>query len=443
MLQFPDLFEERTREILGDEFELLKHALNEPTPVSIRLNSRMTDYQPSDKCVPWSSKGFYLGSRPLFTADPLFHAGAYYVQEASSMFVEELVRQLAPHSLQALDLCAAPGGKSTLLSEILPAQALLVSNEIVRSRSQILAENLIKWGNPSIVVSNNAPGDFQKLPSFFDLMVVDAPCSGEGMFRKDPAAISEWSIANVRNCAIRQKQVLTDAWDSLQTGGVLIYSTCTYNREENEETVRFVCDELGAELLPADISRFQGIVDSGYGYRFYPHRIKGEGFFVAALRKTAPAPFSNRPKADLRKNKLKESIYMKSNLISADNFSIFDDGEHLFALPAHLVNEMLHLRDKLNCLVNGVQLATRKGKDLIPAHQLALSKILNKETVSTCEVDYTNAINYLRKEAIFLSDSPAGYILICYNNQALGWVKNLGNRSNNLYPQHWRIRMNL
>lgn len=443
MIHFPELFEERTRQVLGDEYELLKEAMCTPPPVSIRVNNRLPGYSPSPTKVPWSQQGYYLESRPSFTADPFLHAGVYYVQEASSMFLEEVVRQLAPKARCVLDLCAAPGGKSTLLSEVIPTDSLLVSNEFVRSRSMILAENLTKWGNPNIVVTNNAPVDFQRVPSFFDVMVIDAPCSGEGMFRKDPDAIGEWSLANVTNCAIRQKQLVSDAWDTLSEEGLLIYSTCTYNREENEDTVDFICSELGAEVLTIDISKFEGIVFSGMGYRFYPHRISGEGFFITALRKTSASPTSKRIKNDLRKLQLKTSSLMSEFLLPDVPVTIYDNEQQIFALAHPWQEELLFLRSQLNCLITGVQLAERKGKDLIPAHQLALSKLLNRSTTPQVEVDLTTALLYLKREAITLVDGPRGFVLIGYQQQALGWVKNLGNRSNNLYPQHWRIRMNL
>lgn len=443
MIRFPELFEERTHDLLGNDYPLLREALHEVPPVSIRINNRMPEYTCDGVKVPWCEDGYYLESRPRFTADPLLHAGVYYVQEASSMFLGEVVRQLAPDARCALDLCAAPGGKSTLLSQTLKPGSLLVSNELVRSRAMILVENLIKWGNPNIAVTNNAPADFQQLPSFFDLMVVDAPCSGEGMFRKDPDSMEEWSISNVNTCAIRQQQILADAWDSLNTNGILIYSTCTYNQEENENTIDFICRELGAELLETDISRFDGIVFSGKGYRFYPHRIKGEGFFISALRKTADSPPQKRLRNDLRKLQLKPTQLMSEFFLSSTGLTIFDDGQQLIAVPEHWKDELLFIRSRLNCLLTGIDVAERKGKDLIPAHQLALSKLIDKQQIARVDVDLTTALSYLKREAITLRNAPMGYVLITYRQQALGWVKNLGTRSNNLYPQHWRIRMNV
>ncbi len=443
MIHFPELFEQRTREVLGQEFEALMKTLQEPAPVSIRLNTKAANHLPVLKKVSWCHTGYYLPERPLFTADPLLHAGVYYVQEASSMFLEEVVRQLAPNAHTVLDLCAAPGGKSTLLNSILPDDSLLVSNEFVRSRAMILAENLIKWGNPNIIVTNNAPAAFSSVPSAFDLMVVDAPCSGEGMFRKDPASVNEWSLHNVTQCAIRQKSIVEDAWDALKTDGILIYSTCTYNKEENEEMVNWICNELGAELQTVDCSAFPEILISDAGYRFYPHRIQGEGFFISAMRKKSDAPSPARLKTDLRKMKLQVSKLMQTALLPASGFHYLEDETQLVALPANIYDTMLYFRSQLNCLVWGVQLAEKKGKDLIPAHQLALSKNLNRELYPEKNVDRPTALNYLKREAITLNDMPPGYVLITYQHQALGWVKNLGHRSNNLYPQHWRIRMNL
>jgi 16S rRNA C967 or C1407 C5-methylase (RsmB/RsmF family)/NOL1/NOP2/fmu family ribosome biogenesis protein len=442
MITFPPLFEKRTTELLGEEFAQLKLALTDTAPVSIRLNNKKSDAFSSADSVPWCEQAYYLEKRPVFTADPLFHAGAYYVQEASSMFLQEMVRQLAPNARCVLDLCAAPGGKSTLLSQFISPDSLLVSNEIVRSRSMILAENLIKWGNSNIVVTNNKPADFQRLPAIFDLMVVDAPCSGEGMFRKDPGAINEWSLANIQQCTIRQKQILDDAWDALKTGGILIYSTCTYNKEENEANIAYIIHELGAELLSIDCSRFEGIVDSGLGYRFYPHRIKGEGFFIAAIRKSAPAPPPMRIKEE-RNKAWKETKLMQNALLNPENFAITDDEQHLYALPSEWKDTIMTFRTKLNCLVSGIQLAERKGNNLIPSHQLALSKQLHPDFLNRVELDNTTAIKYLQRESIVIEDAPRGYVLICFQGLPLGWVKNLGNRSNNLYPQHWRIRMKL
>lgn len=447
MLELPVKFVDRTKSLLGDEYPTFEEALNGIPPVSIRVNDKFTDYKPSDQIVPWCDSGFYLNERPLFTADPLLHAGVYYVQEASSMFLKQVCDVYMKNAERVLDLCAAPGGKSTLLSQALPSEALLVSNEIVRSRAMILAENVIKWGNPNVVVTNNTPEDFSKLPAFFDAIVVDAPCSGEGMFRKDPGSVAEWSLQNVQQCAIRQKSILKDVWQSLKDGGILVYSTCTYNKEENEDNVAWICEELGADCLTPDISDFDGIVVSEYGCRFYPHKIKGEGFFIAVLRKYNMGESINIGKS--KKNKQQDKYVDRSDdfriqVLFPNNFIIKEIENRIVAFQQKHLADVLDIDNKLNCLVNGIQLAEIKGKDFIPAHQLALSKIISKEAFLSVELELREAIAFLKRESIVMPENtPRGYVLVCYQEQALGWVKNLGNRSNNLYPQHWRIRMHL
>ena len=443
-MKLPEAFVSRTISLLGAEFQELEKALEGTAPTSVRVNDKM-EYQPSDEPVAWCEKGYYLKERPLFTADPLFHAGVYYVQEASSMFLYQAVRQHFPQAQAVLDLCAAPGGKSTLLSQALPESCLLVSNEIVRSRAYILAENLIKWGNPNIVVTNNDPKDFERLPGYFDALVVDAPCSGEGMFRKDAGAIQEWSEYNVTLCAARQKEILSSAWDSLKTGGILVYSTCTFNREENEENVRWICEELGSDLLTMDLQGNTSITSTDYGYRFYPHKTRGEGFFLSVLRKSSNLQGSQNNKREDKKN---IKFVTKSNdftfsLKQSERWFIHQEDNFVNGYDKIRLNDFIFLKKQLKCMHSGLLLGEQKGKDFIPSASMALSKILDKESVETFEVDYRTAILFLKKEAIVLPDSSKGYILISFQGQALGWVKNLGNRTNNLYPQEWRIRMKI
>ena len=441
----PEAFIRRTTEILGDDFQTLEKALGEVPPTSIRVNNKIDDYVPSDDRVAWCESGYYLPERPLFTADPLFHAGVFYVQEASSMFLQQAVEQHFQQARTVLDLCAAPGGKSTLLSQALSGNSLLVSNEIIRSRAYILAENLIKWGNPNIVVTNNEPKDFANLPGFFDAMVVDAPCSGEGMFRKDAGAIDEWSEYNVTLCAARQREILTSVWDSLKNEGVLVYSTCTFNREENEENVRWICEELGAELLTIDLKGNTDITTSDFGYRFYPHKTKGEGFFISVLRKTS---YPNKTTKKIKDDKKGIKIVSKDNiptlsLLDADSWTIVAENNQFNAYDSARLSDYLLLNKQLKCMHSGLLLGEMKGSSFIPSASIALSKKLNKESVEVVEVDYDTAILFLRKEAVFFPEDKRGYLLVCYKGQALGWLKNMENRCNNLYPQEWRIRMKL
>jgi len=443
-MTLPEAFIRRTTELLGDDFGAFEKALSETPPTSIRVNNKM-DYAPSKNQVPWCETGYYLDERPLFTADPFFHAGVYYVQEASSMFLQQAVIQHFKEARTVLDLCAAPGGKSTLLSQALSENSLLVSNEIIRSRAYILAENLIKWGNPNLVVTNNEPGDFSNLLGFFDAIVVDAPCSGEGMFRKDAGAIKEWSEYNVSLCAARQREILSSVWNSLKEEGILIYSTCTFNREENENNVRWICEELGADLLKIDLQANTDITSSDYGYRFYPHKTKGEGFFISVVRKTAQTnKTSNKIKTDKKGIKIVALNNIPTlSLTDTNKWTIINDNNRINAFSTERLNDYLLLHKQLKCMHSGLLLGEIKGTDFIPSASVALSKKLDKESVETVEVDLNTAILFLKKEAIFLPDSKRGYLLVCYRGQALGWLKNMGNRCNNLYPQEWRIRMKL
>lgn len=443
-MNLPANFKIRTELILGNEYLELENTLSEVPPTSIRLNDKM-EFQPSTDKVEWCEKAFYLNERPLFTADPLLHAGVYYVQEASSMFLYQAVKQHFPNAQTVLDLCAAPGGKSTLLSQTLSETSLLVSNEIIRSRAYILAENLIKWGNPNIVVTNNEAKDFANLPGFFDAMVIDAPCSGEGMFRKDAGAIEEWSEYNVKICAERQREILTSVWETLKQEGILVYSTCTYNREENEDNVKWICEELGAEVLEIDLKGNNSITSTENGYRFYPHKTKGEGFFLSVLRKTSCPNGRLKSKSDNKKSSrtTNKTFNPPLSLKEPNRWEILIENNQINAYDKNRLDDFLLLNKQLKCMHSGILLGELKGKDFIPSTCVALSKKLDKDSIESIEVNYETAIAFLRKETIQLPDSSRGYILICFKNQSLGWVKNVGNRCNNLYPQEWRIRMKI
>ncbi len=435
-MKLPSEFEARTLEWMGEEtYRALEAALQTEPPVSIRVNRTKWSGEVAGEPVLWASAGVYLSQRPTFTFDPLFHAGCYYVQEASSMFVEQVLRTYITGPVVMLDLCAAPGGKSTHARSVLPVGSLLVANEVMRNRSQVLAENLIKWGNAEVVVTNNDPADFTSLTEVFDVVLADVPCSGEGMFRKDPVAVEEWSTDNVQVCWQRQRRILADIWPALKPGGLLIYSTCTYNREEDEENVAWIADELGAEILKVPVASEWGIIGNLAGqdfpvYRFLPHRVKGEGFFLAVLRKSAaishvvPCP--------------KE---VKSWLKQAEDFRFEVRGTKVIAFPNVHLSEYDLFCQKLKVVHAGVTIGELKGKDVIPDHSLAMSTLLNHDGFSRFELTYEQAIAYLRKEAIALDASvPRGYILLTYKNIPLGFAKNIGNRANNLYPQEWRIR---
>lgn len=455
-MDLPASFEQDMRSLLGADYTAFREALLGEPAVSIRLNRAKCSTIPEYEPVPWASDGCYLPERPQFTFDPLFHAGCYYVQEASSMFVEQAVRQHLADAQVALDLCAAPGGKSTLLRSLLPDECVLVSNEVMRPRAQVLAENITKWGHPRCIVTSNYPADFTPLGTLFDLILVDAPCSGEGMFRKDEVAIAEWSPENVDVCRQRQRDILTDIWPTLRPGGLLIYSTCTFNIKEDEENVRWMMDELGAELLPIDTDDAWGITpslvaDVAHAYRFLPGRIRGEGFFLAALRKPEDCVTESRPSEERGCKKQKKNKERRpSNSIpteckqwltesNSNTYRLFEN--EVVAMPADMESLCTLLSNHLHILKSGITLAEIKGRDALPTHDLAMSTALRTDAFARCSLSYTDALRYLHREAFALPpDTPRGFVLVTYRNTPLGFVKNLGNRANNLYPNEWRIR---
>ncbi len=459
-MQLPEDFITLMRQQYGDEqAERLFEGLSAEPCVSIRLNPKkmtilseekdMSSFSP----VPWCQGAYYLDERPSFTCDPLFHAGAYYVQEASSMYLAEALnrhffchrnkgdaqhKEDAQHKGDAqhdekgqhdegvkcdvaLDLCAAPGGKSTLLRSLLPEDCILISNEPIAKRTQILAENMTKWGYPNTFVTQNYPNEFGAFSNTFDLIVTDVPCSGEGMFRKDEGAIRDWSLENVDLCWHRQRDILASIWPCLKEGGTLVYSTCTFNHFEDEDNARWIATELGAELLEER--------------HFLPGRDKGEGFYIAILRKNLQSTTDEKPEC-LEKPENPENIERIERLANIEKLS-------------ENVREKLRrkIRHGLRCFFDGIHAPMAKGKDMIPDHALAMSADY-KEGASVegqkccypeCELTYDEALAYLRHEVLRI-DAPKGIVLVRYKGLPLGFVKNIGNRANNLYPQEWRIR---
>lgn len=453
-MNLPSDFIKSIESLLEDDADSFLSALADDAPVSIRLNPYKYNRNPMDfvdavERVPWSDYGYYLADRPAFTFDPLFHAGYYYVQEASSMFVEYVVRNLIQEPVVCLDVCAAPGGKSVSLLSALPEGSLLVSNEIVRQRANVLAETIAKFGCGNTIVTNNAPKDFENFPHLFDLILVDAPCSGEGMFRKDEVAVQEWSPQNVGMCALRQKDILRDVWQSLKPGGLVIYSTCTYNTLENEENALWISRELGADFVSVPTKPEWNISPSAHhdvvAYRFFPHKINGEGLFVCVLKKKegetveASAQFQKK-KPNKVSPFLKDDSEFAGLLKSSEKYLFIEENNHLFAIPKLHSQIMLALREQLKTIAVGIELGERKGKDFIPAQSLAMSNEFDYESFPQCKVDYEQAIAFLRKESIVLDNAPKGFVLLTYKNEPIGFVKNIGNRANNLYPQEWRIR---
>ena len=448
-MNLPEDFEQYTSQLMGEErFQAFRDGLSQPTPVSIRLNPNKANgfvCPKESKNIPWCKEGFYLAKRPNFTFDPFLHTGLYYVQEASSMFLSTVLQQTVDSEpIMMLDLCAAPGGKSTLAQSTLPKGSLLVTNEPVRPRAQILSENIQKWGNPNVIVTNNYPREYKKAGVQFDIILCDVPCSGEGMFRKDENAIAEWNRQKVDKCSQLQREIISDIWPCLKEGGILIYSTCTFNTKENEENVAWIAQHFEASFISINTDGFEGITGSlldGFNepvYRFIPGITKGEGLFMAVLRKKGTEEMSK----PLKQKKQKLSITGELDwLVPSKEFVGIETENLLYAIPKYWSDVYLQFKDFLHIIHAGICYGKRKGKDIIPEQSLALSTFLNRRAFVEIELPYQQAINYLRTEAISLpADTPKGIILVTFHGIPLGFVKNIGNRANNLYPKEWKIK---
>ena len=448
-MSLPEAFVNTTRQLLGEDYAAFEKALTQPAPVSIRWNNAKRE-PPVENRIPWAHWGQYLDERPVFTLDPLFHAGVYYVQEASSMLLEQVLKQAVSleDDLAVLDLCAAPGGKSTHLASLLSLNSLLVSNEVIRSRASILAENLQKWGYPNAVVTNNDPQDFDRLHFQFDVIVVDAPCSGEGLFRKDPEAVTKWSTDNVKLCAARQQRILADIWESLRPGGVLIYSTCTYNPQENEENLAWLANQLEAEPITLSINTHWGFTEAAVegitGFHAYPHQVKGEGFFITAVRKTEGTQkrlIRTKHRHPYVQKKLEPLI---TSWIEPEGGRFFiQHKETLLALPEAWHNELLDINQCLHIVTEGLKVGDQKKNKIVPDPTLAFSTLLTKEAFQLTQLERLEALKFLKKENMEVSLFQEGLNLVTYKDYPLGWGKRIGHRFNNNYPTQWRIRMSL
>jgi 16S rRNA C967 or C1407 C5-methylase (RsmB/RsmF family)/NOL1/NOP2/fmu family ribosome biogenesis protein len=394
---------------------------------------------PHEKIL-WSSNGYYLPRRPSFTLDPLFHAGTYYVQEASSMFLEEAVKQTVDLSkpLKVLDLCAAPGGKSTLLQSIISPESLLVCNEVIRSRASVLRENIIKWGAANVAVTCNDPKDFQQLAGFFDVIVVDAPCSGSGLFRRDEDAINEWSENNVQLCSQRQQRILADVLPALKEGGVLIYSTCSYSKEEDEKIIQWLVEGFPIDHLPLTIHDSWNIIESNGGYRFWPDKIKGEGFFIACFKKKEGNGFSYPRMKPFNKATRQETAILCKYINKPGQFEFIPLTDSLFAVPENQVQDIILLQSLFRLRYAGILMGQINKNELIPEHTLALSIHINKN-LPALHLTKEQALQYLRKQDITIETTVKGWSLVQYQNINLGWIKVLSNRINNYYPKEFRI----
>ena len=465
----PSHFEDYTRQLMGPSlYEKLIEGLQQDASASIRLNPfkplKTTQEQDHNAAinsasrVPWCANGLILPTRPNFTFDPLLHAGLYYVQESSSMFVSEVLRQLVHEPVVMLDLCAAPGGKTTATRAALPSGSLLFTNEPMKLRASILSENIQKFGHSDVIVTNNYPKDYRKAGQLFDVILADVPCSGEGMFRKDPNAIDEWSPQNVEKCTALQRSIIEDIWPCLREGGLLVYSTCTFNAHENEENVEWIAQNLGADFVEIETQEEWNItgalVNSRPVYRFIPGLTSGEGLFMAILRKhgnsanvmseacasATKETARKRHKGKERQATLSADIAKTATWLQGD-FTIIEEKGSIRAIPTWWTSVYNRIKSSLYVIHAGITIGNIKGRDVVPDTSLALSTMLNTAAFPHAELSYTDALNYLRKEAITInSNVSTGFVIVTYRNQPLGFVKNIGNRANNLYPQEWKIK---
>jgi 16S rRNA C967 or C1407 C5-methylase (RsmB/RsmF family)/NOL1/NOP2/fmu family ribosome biogenesis protein len=446
---FPQEFTERLKGQKYIDKEALLRALEELSPVSIRINRAKWGKRPYDSdIIPWCSNGFYLKTRPSYTLDPLYHSGCYYPQEASSMFLEEVIKQTSSHSanLKVLDLCAAPGGKSTLLSDIIGQGSMLVANETIRSRASILSETITKWGSGNTLVTQSDPSAFGSLAGYFDVIVVDAPCSGEGMFRS-VTALSEWSSANALHCSERQKRILMSVWPALKENGILIYSTCTFNPGENEENLKWFIEKNEAKCINIDISGFGGITEIDFegilGYGFYPNKVRGEGFFISAIRKTGKQEVSHvkyQKNNGLRPDKDDTKVAEEWTDISKER--LLKSGDGVVSVSCG-IDDYLHLYKNLKIIKAGTNVFVVKNKNYLPSHELALSRQLKPGVFPDIGIELSEALSYMRRDNFNLFNTPKGWNIVRYKGINLGFVNNLGNRLNNYFPVEWRIRMDL
>ena len=458
-MDFSPAFRKYLAQVVGEgNLSAVLDALSGEPSVSVRINPAKAG-SPTEIFgnlvsgpVEWNRHAAFLSERPAFTLDPLIHAGAYYVQDSSAMFPGKAFRDVLDKVLESgiispkvLDLCAAPGGKTTDISASLRESCkggyLLISNEIMKQRAAVLADNAAVWGDPSVVVTSVDPKAFGSLPGFFDIIVADVPCSGEGMFRKDDEAVSQWSEENVALCQARQRRIVADVWPSLAEGGFLVYSTCTFNNLENDDNVKWICSEFGAEIIGIDSC---GLLRTECGVSLVPGFVRGEGQYCAVLRKTSPsagtAACSGRQQD--RWQKLPEAhASIIRPLLDEEMAMIVKDGR-IVAVPEY-VRCVLSMLEPLRPLARGLAVGMFKGKDFIPDADLALSLSLRRGAFNEFEVNRETALSFLHRDPVRLPDAERGMLLLVYRGLPIGFVKNLGNRCNSLHPLHRRIRMDI
>lgn len=424
----------------ADEGARLLAALDTEPVTGIRLNAaKGIDAPGYAKKVPWAERGYVLPERPSFVLDPAWHQGRYYVQEPASMFAGTVIAQALDtgNSVKVLDLCAAPGGKTTAVADALPAGSLLIANEFVPKRAEILGENVLKWGRPDMVVTRGDTSPLcQALDGCMDLVIADVPCSGEGMMRKEEEARRQWSPGLVADCAALQREIAANGARALREGGLMLYSTCTFNAEENEHNVEWICAELGFEVVDVPADPVWGLRSHGPGWHFYPHLTGSEGLYVCLLRKVATAHRARMPK------KLPKSVRADLPWCDTGGRVLYEHDDQLFAISEEYLPHMQAIGRQV--LQPGTPIAAASKRGWEPTHAAAMSQLFRRGAFTEVELNEEQALRYLARRTDGLPETSArGYVLTTYHDMPLGWLKALGNRYNNLYPQNWRIRQNV
>jgi 16S rRNA C967 or C1407 C5-methylase (RsmB/RsmF family)/NOL1/NOP2/fmu family ribosome biogenesis protein len=452
MMQLPEQLLNSLESVKGFDKEAFENVHSSGEQItSIRLNpfkesTQLTNIPINQLTkIPWTDYGYYLDQRPSFTFDPLFHAGTYYVQEASSMFLEQALKQTVDltKSLKVLDLCASPGGKSTHIQSLISKDSLLVSNDVIRSRANVLKDNIIKWGCENVMVTNNDPKDFTKLENYFDVIVVDAPCSGSGLFRRDAEAIEEWSANNVILCSQRQQRILADVWPALKKDGILIYSTCSYSKKEDEEIMDWMMTQLSVVSCQLTVAPLWGITPvqsniGAYGYKFWPDKVKGEGFFLACFKKTDGEnddTFRYRKKPEAVTKKEMEFV---EKWVKTEGKEFIKYENTVYAWPEDLSKDFSFLLEQIRVIYSGVLVGELMRDKLVPDHALAMSQIV-ADNINRFDVNKEQAIQYLQRKDLKSDTMQKGWGLIEFERQPLGWANILPNRINNYYPKSLRI----
>ncbi len=416
-------------------------------PISIRINKKKAQLQDFEHLpqVPWCNKGFYLNYRPVFSKDIKWHQGIYYVQEASSMFLDYILNQVFPANQRSakkvLDLCAAPGGKTTLLVDFFDDNSLIIANELIPNRLAILRENLGRYGVLNVISTGVKPEVFaNKTPNFFDVILVDAPCSGEGLFRKDNAAMKEWSYNTINMCKHKQRDILVQAVGALADNGVLIYSTCTFNKIENDENVAFIENNLGLErisVIDENLEKLGVVVENGI-YRFFPGWVQGEGFFLSIFKKKEYSQTHNVKFGAKPFKKSKPNHYWFSDF---NQFAVYESDSRYFILREKVSDWAEDLATLMNLKFFGTPLGELKGKDFVPAQEAVMAGVF-EGLIDYYELNEADALSFLRKENFEFNSDKKGWQILIFKNQPIGFVKNLGKgRFNNYLPKYWRLRL--